>query len=187
PVPREADAAAIVHRVEAVASHVADPPRVHGLVEARLQARHAPAAGVVRALAIDVHVHVAAARAAGTHRLGGVEVPDAHLEAELAVGQGAHRADVHHVAGIVVLEVLAGEEADLRLIAAAEDAELARARDLVAEPHAARAEDAALGVQHHVWPQRDRLRLVDLLVHHPRIVEPVLHVVDLQPALAGLV
>src|SRR5204862_427476 len=103
-------------------------------------AAHPPAAGVVRALAIDVHVHVAAARAAGTHRLGGVEVPDAHLETELAVGQRAHRADVHHVAGIVVLEVLAGEEADLRVIAAAEDAELARARDLVAEPHAARAE-----------------------------------------------
>src|SRR2546427_11929548 len=36
-------------------------------------------------------------------------------------------------------------------------------------------------------PQRDRFGLVDLLVHHPRIVEAVLHVVDLQPALPRLV
>ena len=35
--------------------------------------------------------------------------------------------------------------------------------------------------------ERHRLRLVDLLVRHPRIVEPVPHVVDLQPALARLV
>ena len=141
----------------------------------------------MRPAPVDVDLDVAAARAARTHRLRRVEVPDAHLEAEVAIGQGAHGTDVDDVAGILVLEIRAGEEADLRVIAAMEDAQLTGLRDLVAEAHAARAEDAALGVQHHVRPERHRLRLVDLLVGHPRIVEPVLHVVDLQPALAGLV
>ena len=115
---------------------------------------------------------------------GGVEVPDAHLEAEVAVGQRAHGADVDDVARVLVVEVLAREEADLGVVAAVEDAELAGVRDLVAEAHAARAEDAALGVEHDVRAERHRLRLVDLLVRHPRVVEAVLHVVDLQPALA---
>src|SRR5262249_2088783 len=56
-----------------------------------------------------------------------------------------------------------------------------------AEAHAARAEDAALGVEDYVRAEGHRLRLVDLLVHHARIVEAVAHVVDLQPALARLV
>src|SRR5436190_2249284 len=149
--------------------------------------KSSPAARVVRALAVDVDVDVAAARAPGTDGLRRVEIPDAHLEAEVPVGQRAHGTDVHDVARVVVLEILTREEADLRAVAAAEDAELAGAGDLGAEAHAARAEDAALGVQHHVRPERHRLWLVDLLVGHPRIVEPVLHVVDLQPALAGLV
>src|SRR4029077_6530683 len=85
------------------------------------------------------------------------------------------------------LEGLAREEPDLGVIAPVEDAELAGAGHLVAETHAAGAEDAALRVQHDVGPERPRLRLVDLLVGHARVVEPVPHVVDLQPALAGLV
>src|SRR5205823_789799 len=186
-LPREADAALVVHRAEAIAADVADPPRVDRVVEARLQPRHAPAARVVRALAVDVDVDVAAARAPGTDGLRRVEIPDAHLEAEVPVGQRAHGTDVHDVARVVVLEILTREEADLRAVAAAEDAELAGAGDLVAEAHAARAENAALGVQHHVRPERHRLWLMDLLVGHPRIIEPVLHVVDLEPALAGLV
>src|SRR5439155_507026 len=68
-LPREADAALVVHRAEAIAADVADPPRVDRVVEARLQPRHAPAARVVRALAVDVDVDVAAARAPGTDGL----------------------------------------------------------------------------------------------------------------------
>ena len=83
--------------------------------------------------------------------------------------------------------VLPGEEPDLRVVAPVEDAQLARSRDLVAEAHAARAQDAALGVEDDVGSQRHRLRLVDLLVDHPGIVEAVLHVVDLEVALPRLV
>src|SRR5437867_9224035 len=141
----------------------------------------------MRAPTIDVDLDVAAARTTRADGLGGVEVPDADLEAEVTVGERAHRADVHDVPGVPVLEVAAGKEPDLRVIAAAEDAELTGAGDLVAEAQAARAQDAPLGVQHHVRTERQRLRLVDLLIDHPRIVETVLHVVDLQPALARLV
>jgi hypothetical protein len=47
-----------------------------------------------------------------------------------------------------------------------EDAELAGAGHLVAEAHAARAEDAALRVQDDVGAERHRLGLVHLLVDH---------------------
>src|SRR5207253_621700 len=171
---RQRDAARIVDESVAIAALIAHPPVVHGLVEPRLEARDTAALRVMRPAPVDVDLDVAAARAARTHRLRRVEVPDAHLEAEVAIGQRAHGTDVDDVAGILVLEIRAGEEADLRVIATIEDAELARLRDLVAEAHAARAEDAALGVEHDVTPERHRLRLVNLLVRHPRVVEAVL-------------
>src|SRR5262249_33704493 len=68
-----------------------------------------------------------------------------------------------------------------------EDTQLAGAGDLVAESHTTRTQDAALRVQYDVRPQRHGFGLVHLLVRHARVVEPVLHVVDLQPALAGLI
>src|SRR5204862_6672868 len=150
--PREAlkskcYAARIVDHPVAVPACVTHPPAVHGVVEPRLEARDAPPPRVVRPPPVDVHVDVAAARAAGTHGLRGVEVPDADLEAEVAIGQRADRTDVDDVAGVLVLQIRARKEADLRVIAAMEDAELAGLRDLVAEPHAARAEDAALGIE----------------------------------------
>ena len=171
----------------AVAAFVADPPGVDVGVEARLEPRHPAALGVMRAATIHVHVDVAAARTAGADRLRGVEIPHAHLEAEVTISERADRADVDHVGRVVVFQIAPGKEPDLGVIAAVEDPELAGAGDLVAEPHAARAQNAPLGVEHHVGPERHRLRLVDLLVHHPRIVQAMLHVVDLQPALPRLI
>jgi hypothetical protein len=65
--------------------------------------------------------------------------------------------------------------------------ELGGARDLLAEPHASRAQDAALRVEHDLPPDVDRLGLADLLDVHPREVMVVIHVVTLQRALARLV
>ena len=64
-------------------------------------------------------------------------------------------ADVDHVVGIrVVLEraVLGG--ADQRVIAPLLDAERLRLRDLAGEAHAARAQDAALVVEHDARRER---------------------------------
>ena len=187
PGGRRGEPGLVVDPAEAVAARVADPPLVDLGILARLDPGHPLALVVMRAPAARVDLDIAPAGAAIAHRLGRVEVPDAHLEPEVAVGERAHRADVDHVARVLVLEGLAGEEADLGVIPAVEDAELAGARDLVAEPDAARAQDAALRVEDDMRPQRHGLGLVHLLVGHPRIVEAVAHVVDLQPALARLV
>src|SRR5207249_11382301 len=101
-----------------VAPGVAEPPAVDGLVVTRLEPGHPAALGVVGPPAVHVDVDVAAARAPGADGLRAVEVPHAHLEAEVAVGQGADGTDVHHVAGVRVLERTTREEADLRVIAA---------------------------------------------------------------------
>ena len=60
-------------------------------------------------------------------------------------------------------------------------------RDLVAEPDAARAHDAALLVEHDARPDVDALAVVDLVDLEPRRLQVVRHVVDLQLALARLV
>ena len=59
-------------------------------------------------------IDVAAAGAAGADRRRVRQEPDARLEAELLAGQRAHRADVHDVAGVGVVERLAREGPDLR-------------------------------------------------------------------------
>src|SRR5439155_22263409 len=81
---RRGETTVVVDEPVAVAALVAQPPFVHIGVEPRLEPRHAFAAGVVRAPAIDVDLDVAATSAAGADGLGGVEVPDADLEAEVA-------------------------------------------------------------------------------------------------------
>src|SRR3989454_3623636 len=186
-VPGYEESVRVVDEPEPVAPGVAEPPAVDVRVEARLEPRDPAPVGVMRPTSVHVRVDVAAARASGAHGLGRLEVPHAHLEAEVAVGQRADRTDVHDVARILVVELSARKEPDLGVVATLEDAQLPRAGDLVAEAHAARAEDASLGVEDDVRPEGYRLRLVHLLVRHPRIVEAVLHVVDLEPALAGLV
>src|SRR5215831_6604704 len=139
--------ALVVDPGETVAARIADPPRVDLGVETRLEAGDPPALVVVGTMLVGVHLDVAAARAAVANALGRVQVPYPHLEAEVTVGEGAHRTDVDHVARVLVVESLAGEEADLGVIAPVEDAELAGVGHLVAVADAARAQDAALGVE----------------------------------------
>ena len=71
----------------------------------------------------------------------------AGAEAEVAVEQRAHRADVDGVPRVVAVQLLAREGVDELGAAAAEDAELRLLRHLVHEAHAAGAEDAALLVE----------------------------------------
>ena len=69
-----------------------------GLVDVDVAAR--PQAVDLAVALVDVDV--AAGRAPGADRVGGLQEPDAHLEAEVVGEQRAHRADVGQVAGVVV-------------------------------------------------------------------------------------
>ena len=65
--------------------------------------------------------------------------------------------------------------------------ELVGLGDVVDEARAARAQDAALLVEHDVRARRDALVLVLLVLAHRALVLPDLHVVVLKTALAALV
>src|SRR2546425_291417 len=95
-------------------------------------------------------VDVAAARAPHADRGDVLEEPDARLESERLPGQGADGADVHGAAGVGVVQRLSGKGADDRVVAALEQRQLVALADLIAEADAARAPDAALGVEHHL-------------------------------------
>src|SRR5262249_22985638 len=159
---------------------VAHPVLVHGEVLPWLEAEDVP-------LAV-VDLDVAAVRARAAHRLCAFEVPNSCSEAEVAAGERADGTDVDHVPGVRVVERLAGCEIEVDVVAAGVERELARVRHLVDEAHAARAEDAALLVEHDERPDRLRLLLVDL--RRQREAAPlavVVHVVLLELALARLV
>ncbi|UPT75250.1 MAG: hypothetical protein M0D55_05990 [Elusimicrobiota bacterium] len=176
-----------VEVAEAVAALVAHPMPVDVHVHAGLEPRHALAVVVPRAVRVRVHRDVAAARAVRADRLGLLEVPDADLVAEVAVGQRADGADVDDVAGVGVVERHAGRQVDPLRVAHAENAELVGLRDVVDEARAARAQDAALLVEHDVGTDLDALLLVLLVLAHRARVLPDLHVVVLKTALAALI
>ena len=132
-------------------------------------------------------VHIAALCATVADGRGAREVPDPCLESKVAIGKGANRTDVDDVARVRIVELLAGIESDLRPVASIEDAELAGLRDLVGEPDAARAQDAALLIEHHVRTDGYSFLLLDLLFSEAGIVEPEVHVEVLEVALSRLI
>ena len=132
---------------------------------------------------------IAADVAAVAHRLRGLEVPDARLEAELARGERAGGADVGDARRHPVVERRSRKHADLGGRAALEEPQLTGAADLGGEADAARAVDAAVHVLHDVRADRRavhaRIGALELAVArgHAAVVERVV----LQRALAGLV
>src|SRR5207248_7107766 len=114
---------------------VAHPPAVHGHVLARRQALDL----VVPLL----DVHAAAGRAVAADRLGSPQEPDARLVNEISIEQSADGADVSRASRKRVVQRDSREDVDVIAIAALDLAELARARDPLAEADAARAVEAA--------------------------------------------
>src|SRR6185369_11019823 len=177
-----AEARHLLIALERRAAEVAHPVVVHLGVEARLVALDLPAPVLDR----DVAPHLTA----GAERRLLVEVEDAFGEAEAGGGQGAHRADVDHTGGEVVVERLAGEGADLGPRAAVEESQLGGFRDFLGKADAAGALDAPVHVEEHVRPERNALAAgVGALVLEPEAGErdAVLERVVLEAALAGLV
>ena len=83
--------------------------------------------------------------------------PDAHFEAEISRGERADRADVDGVERIIVFESLAGMRGQDGVTAAIDKPEDVVVCDFVAEPDAARAEDAALVIECDARPEHDVL------------------------------
>ncbi len=176
-----------------IAALVADPRAVHRGILERGHARDAAVLpGIERAqvplgLAMP-EVDRAAARAPGAYRGRRLQVPDPGLVEERARQQRPHGADVDDVVGIrvgVEGAILGG--AHQRAVAPVLDAERAGLGDLVREAHAARAQDAALVVEHDALGQIVELGRADLRHRGHRRRAVVLEVVVLQRALAGLV
>src|SRR5262249_54195323 len=138
--------------------------------------------------ALVMNVDRTSALASRAHRGRAVQVPDPHPEAEILLGQRTHRADVDGIAGVLVVDGLAGPVIDLVVIAATKDRQLGGVRDFIEEAGTAGAQDAALLVEHHVRADIDRLALLVLLAElKARGLPIVVHVVILQLALARLV
>ena len=92
-------------------------------------------------------------------------VPRPRLEAVVARRDRADRADVHQVAREQRHDALFVERRDLAAVAALRDADLRVAVDLAHEAHAARAEDAAVAVEHQRRSEV-HVRLDALAVEH---------------------
>ena len=96
-------------------------------------------------------------RARGARRLHGREVPRSRFEAVLPRGERADRTDLHGVAREVRVERLLGEVQDLHLLAPVDEVDEGITRDLLREPRAAPALDAALTVEQDELAELDRL------------------------------
>ena len=102
-------------------------------------------------------------------------------------GQRPDRADLHRVAGEVGVERLAVGGADELVRAPLEELDERVPGDLLREPGAAGAGDAALPVEQHLAGDRDRLGEGALVVGEAGVALPVRHRLVLQRALAALV
>src|SRR5262249_49290278 len=136
---------------------------------------------------------VASLRALRADRVGGERVvPGPRLEAVVAGGDRANRADVHQVAGDQRVDALFLERRDLAAVAAVDDVDLRIAVDLAHAADAPGAENAAVAVEHERRSEVD-VRLPPLTVEDPpRKLHPALFRSEavgkvLQRALAALV
>jgi hypothetical protein len=143
---RFAQAGGVVDVAGAQAALVAHPGLVDRLVVARHQAQQLRAARAGH--------HVAPAGAAGAEGAGFLEEPHALAEAELGGGERADRAEVDDVEIVVGVGLVAGEAGEHAAGAALDEPEAVLAGHFLHEAHAARAEDAALVVEHDLGPER---------------------------------
>jgi len=117
----------------------------------------------------------------------GAHLPDSRLKAKVRGRERPHRADVDRVHRVRVVKLLARRRHRVVLDAPVRDGELAALGDLVGKAGAARAVDAALGVERHARAQLHALRLVHLAELKARALRPVLVGLDLERAVPGLV
>ncbi len=158
---------------------VAQPRPVDGFGVDPVEAQQFVAGGVDH----DPATH----RTPGAGRFGVGEVPGPRLEPVGGRGERAHRADLHGVAREVRRELVVGERVDLGGVAPVQEMDQRVAGDLLGEPGAPVAQDAALTVEQHQLRHVDRLLLVPLLLDVPALARTVRHRLVLQRAFPALV
>ena len=156
---------------------IGHPATVHLIVLARGDAVDLLTAGPDVDVGTRAAVHINGRRA--------LEEPNAHLEAEVTAGEGTHGAEIHHVHGVIAVQLLAGVAGDGVVRTATHDAEHFLADNLLHEAHAAAAEHAALLVQIHARPERQVLALLGLGLREAVGTAAVVRRVLLQLAFAG--
>ena len=177
--PRLGDSLLRRDHPEAEAALVAQPAVVDLVVVAGEHPLHT--------LVADREHDVALARAEGADRARVLDVPGPGAEPVGLGGEGADRTELDDVpvergdVGAVV------ERADIARSPALEQLQLLVLGDLLAEAHAAVAEDAALAIDAHQRRQRHRLAEVALRVAHPAASRAPAHGDVLQRALPALV
>src|SRR5712692_5288150 len=179
--------ASLVYPTKTVAPLIAHPPLVDVRVVTGLQAQDPCAVVEMRSVEYVMDVHIAPLHAAVAHRWGAREIPDSRFETEIHFGEGSHRADVHDIGRVGIVQPLTGIESQLSPVPSVKNAELRGLGDLVRKTHAAGTQDAALLVQHHVRANGHGLLLLDLLLPKPGVVKPEVHVKVLKVAFSRLV
>ena len=145
---RTAEAIVAFDPVVVEPADVAHPIAVHVRVEPGREADQ-PRALCPLGLRLEPRRRVAALRAERADRVDRVRVvPRPRLEPVVARRDRADRADVHQVAREQRVHAFLLEGRDLAAVAAIDDVDLGVAVDVAHEPDAARAEDAALAVEH---------------------------------------
>src|SRR3990170_653657 len=155
PLDRPADAVVSFDPVVTKPADIAHPVVVDVGVEPRCYPYQPRAFGPLR-LGFEPDGDIAALLALRADGVGGVGVvPRTRLEAIVARGDCADRADVHEVARDERMHAGFLEGRDLAAVSPIDDVDLRVAVDVAHEEHAARAQDAALTIEHQRRPEID--------------------------------
>src|SRR6476469_3973492 len=113
--------------------------------------------------------------------------PDPHFETEICRSQCAHRANVDGVKRIIVFQRPAGMRRKDRVTASIDEPEYVVVRNFVAEPDAARAENATLVVKRYPRTELHRRRLFHFVLKETGLRTSIVDTELLQTAFAGLI
>src|SRR5207244_11471873 len=111
-------------------------------------------------------IDIAPARTPWANRLRLLQEPHPNLEAKILTGQGTNGTDIDRISSIGISEFFAWEGSNLHRIATLKEPEFIGLADLVAETHAARAQDTPFRVKDHI-----RTKLHDLAPMHLFILD----------------
>src|SRR5712691_11716928 len=169
----------VIDRFIAKASCIADPGLVHRLIVPWFEAIHVPI--------MVMDTDVATTRTSRADRFRLLQEPHPNLEAKILTGQGTNGTDIDRISSIGISEFFAWEGSNLHRIATLKEPEFIGLADLVAETYAARAQDTPFRVKDHIRTKVHDLAPMNLFFLETAVVETILHVIVLQPTLAGLV